>query len=1168
MLSISNALIGSGHATYYTNLAREDYYLKGGEPPGEWMGTGAGQLNVTGEVREKDFLSLFAGFDPKSGQALTQNSGKDKRRGAWDLTFSAPKSVSALRAVSDKETRALIETAQREAVRASLAYLEAGLICRRGKDGVEMEGASVAIATFPHTTSRAQDPQLHTHAVLLNVGVRDDGSTGTLEVKSAFYQKLAAGALYRAELAKRMHDLGYGIEAAEEGFGITGVPQNLMDHWSKRRKEIEAEQKRIGKENAKDAARITLRTRKRKEYVAREELDKQLQEEGRQFGFGLEEARQLRKDRSEEVTKDPTAQETTKAIGAALSGKSSFYTRDLIREIALLGPTHYMGAEEILELSRATLKSSDEILKFTGDIEKYTTKRLVALELEALAAAEEIASVKRAEINEATVSEVITKKSLTPEQVTALKFVTLENRGIAVVQGLPGVGKSYTLGAIREVLEANGLEVVGAVLQGKAARGLETESGIKSKTIAGTIIDLEKGKQKLTEKSVLVIDEAAMVGTEQMHKLLTAVAAAKARIVLVGDEQQLQSIDTGGMFTALKNTFGSTAIKTVFRQKEDWAREAVKDLHSGEADKALAAFAEHGRLHVSETRDEASAALIAAWAEKDIGTPEKTLILGTTRAEVAALNSAAQAARREHGHLSEEGLDHGKETLHIGDRILITKNSKIRGLQNGDFGVITGIKKSPVEITVAFDNGETKSIRLKEFEDVQLGYATTVHKAQGATVDRAYVLGGGPLVDKHMGLVQASRSRFETMIFLEQDEEGDIAEYIKSMGEERLKILATNEELESSDVRTTTVKAEVKATIEERRRAQHESGPEPKREELTTEQSDPEAQREQLSSLEAEAKESFRKFHSVVLADRYRIRCEKAEEGKRKVEEFHHTVNRPTGLPASEVYKSLSALKAREQEGWQVYIEPIDRHDDFLVLRGVTAAKQALFEEKKFRPCVTLKSETDERTIVVRIRRSGNEEREEAMEDLYRLFNKRVGRADIANSRWITFPGFTDGGKATEVIPGSQYGCEMVDAVRKDFAAKISKYARERRQRIKAAVPKLDGVGRQVAAHCLDVLKRRRGRRINATQFDLMITLRLRALGRTKEEARRGLLSVLSAVRPSAEQSIIEERVTAAIEVGYSDKSREKVRRLMAHRERYQKMELELVRGLNRGLQR
>ena len=1157
MLSISNALIGSGHATYYTNLAREDYYLKGGEPPGEWMGTGAARLNVTGAVREKDFLSLFHGFDPQSGKALTQNSGKEKRRGAWDLTFSAPKSVSALWAVSDSETRALIEAAQSEAVRASLAYLEAGLICRRGKDGVEMEGASVAIATFLHTTSRAQDPQLHTHAVLLNVGVREDGSTGTLEVKSAFYQKLAAGAIYRAELAKRMHDLGYGIEKAEEGFAIAGVPQELLDHWSKRRKEIEAEQKRLGKENAKDAAGITLRTRKRKEYVAREELDPQWQEEGRQFRFGVEEARQLRQDRSQEVANAPTAEEITKAIGAALSGKSSFYGRDLIRELAILGPSHYMGAEEILELAQETLKSSDEILKFSGEVPKYTTKRLVALELEALSAAEEIAKVKREAISESTVSAVLSKKGLTAEQSEALKFVTLGNRGISVVQGLPGVGKSYTLGAIREVFEANGLEVVGAVLQGKAARGLETESGIKSKTIAGTIIDLEKGKQKLHEGSVLVIDEAAMVGTEQMHKLLSAVAEAKGRIVLVGDEQQLQSIDTGGMFTALKNTFGSTAIKTVFRQKEDWAREAVMALHSGEADKALAAFSEHGRLHVSETREEASRALIAAWAAKDITTPEKTLILGTTRAEVAALNSAAQAARQEHGHLSDEGIDHKKETFHIGDRILITKNSKIRGLQNGDFGVITGIKKSPLEITVSFDNGETKSIRLQEFEDVQLGYATTVHKAQGATVDRAYVLGGGPLVDKHMGLVQASRSRFETMIFLEQDEEGDIAEYIKSMGQERLKTLATSEELESSDVRTAKV---MTAGTPRKEPWQVEQ------ERIEREKQEALAQR--IKTESEGATEIFRQFHHTIKAERYRIRCTKESEGKIETEDYHRTQNSPAGLRASDIYKALPDLKQRELEGWQVYIEPLRHDSDFLVIQGVSGKHQEFLEQNRVTIAATIKNESGERTVVMRMRKSAIEARTKAKREVEEFFYKRFGAKGEKQSQWISFPGFLQKGKRAEFIPGSEYGCQIVDGIRAQFETKILTEENDRRLRIKAALKRLDGVGRQLAAHCLDVLKRRRGRRLGIDRFDRLLALRLRAMGRTQEEIRRGLMSVLPLVTPSVEKGVVEQRAEAAVEAAYSVRYQGHARRLVNHRERYQKMELELVRGLKKGLER
>ena len=312
----------------------------------------------------------------------------------------------------------------------------------------------------------------------------------------------------------------------------------------------------------------------------------------------------------------------------------------------------------------------------------------------------------------------------------------------------------------------------------------------------------------------------------------------------------------------------------------------------------------------------------------------------------------------------------------------------------------------------------------------------------------------------------------------------------------------------------------------------------------------------------------FRQFHRTIKAERYRIRCTKGEEGKIKTEDYHRTINSPEGLRASDVYKALPELKQRELEGWQVYIEPLRNDSDFLVMQGVSAEHQEFLEQKKVTLAATIKNESGERTVVVRMRKSAIGARVKAKREVEEFFYKRFGAKGEKQSQWITFPGFLQNGKNAEFIPGSEYGCQIVDGIRAQFETKILTEENDRRLRLKAALKRLDGVGKQLVAHCLDILKRRKGRQLGIDRFDRILALRLRAMGRTKEEILRGLISVLPLVTPSVEKGVIEQRAEAAVEAAYSARYQGYARRLTNHRERYQRMELELVRNFDKGLQR
>lgn len=292
MLSISQPIHS---AEYYLSLASEDYFFEGGEPRGLWRGEGAPAFGLKGMVEKEALRSLFSGKSPDGRHELVQNAGSGSRQSGWDLTFSAPKSVSVFWSQAPPDIRRLVQKSQQAAVDAALNYLESSAaFTRRGKGGRQIESAKVVFATFEHGTSRAQDPQLHTHALLLNLTVRADGTTGSIVSKEFFRQKMVAGALYRTELAYQLRQkIGLRVKSTDHGFEIIGVPQKLCGHFSKRRKEVEVELARRNLKSAVAAKIAAVETRQAKENIPREKLFEVWQNEGRRFGWGTIQARDL-----------------------------------------------------------------------------------------------------------------------------------------------------------------------------------------------------------------------------------------------------------------------------------------------------------------------------------------------------------------------------------------------------------------------------------------------------------------------------------------------------------------------------------------------------------------------------------------------------------------------------------------------------------------------------------------------------------------------------------------------------------------------------------------------------------------------------------------------------------------------------------------------------------
>lgn len=798
MLSISKA-----GGRYYAGIAAEDYYTQGGEPPGKWYGRGAEFFHLTGQVNSEQFLTLCDGFG-LDGEKLVQNAGKPKHIAAVDNCFSAPKSVSTLWACGDEWVRKEIQAAIWKAAQAGCDYLqdEAGYARRgdkeRAKDLTDIEPAKLTFALFEHGTSRAQDPQLHIHALALNFGVRADETTASLESRVLHQHKMAAGAVFRAEFARELQvRLGVEIVPGKKGtFEIKGVPKALMEEFSKRREAIEAAMKANGVSGVKAAEWYTLTTRERKEHVAREILFEIWEEVGRRHGFDYrqvidrERAREVRAERPKNAY-DLVGQ----AVEKITAGQAYFSYQELVRKTAEMAALNGVGANEVRAAVTSFLEKGALIHLNTIDGKKiYTTLEIDQLEKAML---RQVEASRAKEFPSFTGEAGYVREGLSVEQKRAVGDITERIGGIKVVSGMAGTGKTTMLTAARELWEEQGYRVIGAALAGVAAENLRKEAGIESVTIAKLIYEMDQQEKRqgreahpLDAKTVLVIDEAGMVGTRQMARLVDECQKTGARLVLIGDEKQLQPIEHGAPFRVIGDMVGRTEMKEIRRQQREEDRVAVHAFAEGRAAQGLRTYLERDLVNIQETKAEAVKVLVHDW-KKDGSPLNEKIIFGTTREAVRQLNEAVQAERQRRGELGKAAMTVNGYEMHEGDRVMFTKKSNKLGVQNGDLGTVVKVNPLTDHIYVKLDKNELVSVPLFSYRSIELGYALTTHKMQGKTIHNAYVMTGGTMLDRELSYVQMSRHRNEARLYFAVEESGqEIANIAAAMSRSRQKEMA------------------------------------------------------------------------------------------------------------------------------------------------------------------------------------------------------------------------------------------------------------------------------------------------------------------------------------------------------------------------------------------
>jgi predicted ATPase len=407
---------------------------------------------------------------------------------------------------------------------------------------------------------------------------------------------------------------------------------------------------------------------------------------------------------------------------------------------------------------------------------RYSTQAMVTIERDMAANADRMVGENKFGVaRQHVVSVLFSRPFLVDEQTLAIEHVTGSER-LAAVVGLAGAGKSTLLAAAREAWEAAGYRVHGAALSGKAAEGLEESAGIASRTLTSWERGWERGFDVLGSRDVFVIDEAGMVGSVQLSRFITEADRAGAKVVLVGDPEQLQPIGPGAAFRAVAERVGFVELETVRRQRADWQREASVDFGRHRTAKGLEAYAERGAVRLEAFPREAMVREVLA--DMSARPEGSRLVLAHRCAEVQALNEGIRSARQARGELSGERgyrTTEGERCFAVGDRLLFRENNRDLGVKNGMLGTVERTSEGHLEVRLDAANGKGRmvSVSMADYAAVDHGYAITIHKAQGVTVDRAYVLASSTM-DRHLTYVAMTRHRDAVQLYADQAEFRDL----------------------------------------------------------------------------------------------------------------------------------------------------------------------------------------------------------------------------------------------------------------------------------------------------------------------------------------------------------------------------------------------------------
>jgi conjugative relaxase-like TrwC/TraI family protein len=934
-ISIRRMSLGSGYKYLMESVAGGDgvadqsspltrYYADSGTPPGRFMGAGLAGLDngngvAAGTQVTEEYLFRMLGMaqDPITGEPLgrapkawptpfrdrvtarmsalpTSLTGSDRDQAearihaeeraaerktsrpvaGFDLTFSVPKSISTAWALADAGTQAVIYDCHQRAIQVTLEYAEREVLhSRSGTNGVVQEDIrGVVAAAFDHWDSRAGDPQLHTHVVIVNRAQSADGTWRTIDSRGLFKQVVTLSEMHEGILSDLLTDaLGWGFDprrrrySAEPKHEVTGVADELMREFSRRSTEIEKSANelieqfidRYGRQptsvevtRLRQQATLDTRPDKHQRSLAeltadwRERADNYVGPDPVAWVTGLRDRNELPLLRRDDLHDDMLRDASNIAALRVSQKRATFSRANILAEahrqlhgVRFASPEDRLAVAERttdLALAEALLVSAPELhhtparyrradgtSRFRGKgMDVYTTHALLDAEARLLAAGRDTSAPT---VGRWTIADVCQRNlpgkshALSADQAGAVESIATSGRLLDVLLGPAGTGKSTTMGGLKAAWEtAHGLgSVVGLAPSAAAAEVLADELGVptentskwlteaakelarlaeidqlraqlhrasRSSTVAVAMqkrietVTAEVDRWRLHAGQLVIVDEASLAGTFALDALTQQARDAGARLLLVGDWAQLSAVEAGGAFSMLvRDRDLAPELSDVRRFTNVWEKAASIDLRVGNAD-ALTAFNEHERI-VGGGREELLDALYAAW-KHDTDAGKTSLMMAGDTATVAELNARARADRIAAGHVTETGLELANGVAGVGDRVVTRENNRrlatgVLWVKNGDQWRVTAISGDG-SMTVQRAGGGGSVVLPADYvkAHVELGYASTAHRAQGRTVDTAHAMITAT-TQREVLYVAATRGRDSNILYVDTQYDPD-----------------------------------------------------------------------------------------------------------------------------------------------------------------------------------------------------------------------------------------------------------------------------------------------------------------------------------------------------------------------------------------------------------
>jgi conjugative relaxase-like TrwC/TraI family protein len=818
-----------------------DYYINGDESDrlGYYFGgtTSADEIPATWWLPHKLSdkgrgvfapVSANATVDPElltalaNGHLGSAGSVQDSfraRKVGYDLQFAPPKSVSLLFAFADLATKLKVLDAHLKATTRTLEFVsDTGLIqSRRGKAGTVREAVlGFVSALFTHFSSRDDDPQLHTHVVVPNTVLRKDGSVGTFDTKTLYQWQLAIGAIYTAELSSNLRALGYDLEPTEHAFEIAGVPTEVLRNFSKRRNAIEEYVGANGfttGQNRAAAQVAALKTRKAKSGLPIAELRRLWQEQLAEMGIDAGDLVTRTEPQDPPVAPDiwPLAK---MAIQAAMEHDATL-SRASVFKIVGMALQCFASASEIEHIADRLVQEK-VLVKLTDaslpEETYYSTPQVIDAERAIVSLAKMGVGCRQFVPREAIEAVIEKRSTMSQEQIDAARHA-LNLDQVSIVEGTAGSGKSFTLGAVAEASRNAGLDVWALGPSWRAARVLGEDTNApktRVRALTGFLNDLERGKVVLTADTVLLCDEAGMVDTPQMHRLMEAAARGRCKLVLSGDTRQLTPVGPGSPMALLTRTIGTCRIEQIRRQKTGWNRAASMGFARGRAHLALRAYDVGGRISWMAGSDATLVALADQFikdrqvdvAKAGAGHLPTCQAFAGRNAVVHRLNQLIRSRLQAAGLVGADAFvlevlsgttdrrNRGENkqilrplALGLGDRIVFKEkiDHPQRLIQNAETAIVEQVVGGPSpSLVLRFEpDGSRVRTRVDElvgFREegapqvpaIALAYAGTTYFGQGLTLDRAYVAATHAMSAEHI-YVAMTRHRHSARLFVDVD---------------------------------------------------------------------------------------------------------------------------------------------------------------------------------------------------------------------------------------------------------------------------------------------------------------------------------------------------------------------------------------------------------------